>query len=118
MKEFSITFAPERPITGNKLQHAIDDYHHFPPGTTKKVKSKHLEEPADNMRDVDNNSTQFHVGTIVLKVFGKVEHRGKVTGYDQGNKLYHILYDDDDSKKYYHNEVRDQRKRSISKRHQ
>ena len=118
MKEFSITFAPERPITGKKLCHAIDDYHHFSPGTTKKVKSKHLEEPADDMSDVDNNSTHFHVGTPVFKVFGKVEHQGQVTEYDPVNKLYHIVYDDDDSKDYYHNEVRDQQKRSLSKRRQ
>ena len=79
MKEFSITFAPERPITGKKLRHAIDDYHHFPPGTTKKIKLKHLEEPADDMRDVDDDSTRFHLGTVVFKVFGRVEHKGEVT---------------------------------------
>ena len=79
---------------------------------------KHLEEPADDMSDVDNNSTRFHVGTIVFKVFGKVEHRGQVTGYDLVNKLYHIVYDDDDSEEYYYNEVRDQRKRSLSKQRQ
>ena len=90
----------------------------FSPSTTKKIKSKHLEEPADDMSDVDNNSTRFHVGTTVFKVFGKVELRGQVTGYDPVNKLYHIVYDDDDSKEYYHNEVRDQRKRSLSKRRQ
>ena len=72
MKEFSITFAPERPITGKKLWHAIDDYHHLSPGTTKKVKSKHLEEPADDMRDVDDNSTRFHVGTIFLQCLAKL----------------------------------------------
>ena len=44
VKKFSITFALERPITGKKLRHAIDDYHHFTPGTTKKVKSTHIEE--------------------------------------------------------------------------
>ena len=36
VQEFSITFAPERPITGKKLRRAIDDYHHFSPGTTKR----------------------------------------------------------------------------------
>ena len=109
---------PERPITGKKLWHAIDNYHQFSPGTTKKVKSKHLEEPANDMHDVDDNSTRFHVGTIVFKVFGKVEHRGKVTGFDPVNKLYHIVYNDDDSEEYYHNEVRDQQQRSLSKRRQ
>ena len=118
VKEFSITFAPERPITGKKLCHAIDDYHHFSPGTTKKVKSKHLEEPDDDMSDVDNNFTRFHLGTVVFKVFGKVEHKGKVTGYNPVTKLYQIVYDDNDIEQYYHNEVRDQQKRSLSKRRQ
>ena len=117
-KEFSIMFALERPITGKKLCHAIDDYHHFTPGTMKKVKSKHVEEPADDMADVDDTSTRFHVGTVVFKVFGKVEDRGKVVGYDPVTKLYQIVYDDDDTEQYYHNEVRDQQKRSLTKRRQ
>ena len=49
VKECSIMFTLERPITGKKLCHTIDDYHHFTPGTTKKVKSKHIEEPAGNI---------------------------------------------------------------------
>ena len=87
MKEFYITFAPERPITGRKLRHAIDDYHHFSPGTTKKIKPKHVEKPTEDMDTVDDNSTRFHVGTPVFKVSRKVEHQGKVTGYDLVNKL-------------------------------
>ena len=80
---------------------------------------KHLEEPADDMSDVDDNSTRFHVGTTVFKVFGNVEHQGQVTGYDPANKLcHHIFYDDDDSEEYYHNEVKNQRKISLSKRRQ
>ena len=59
VKEFSIMFAPERPITGKKLQHAIDDYHHFTPGATKKVKLKHIEESTNDMADVDDNSTRL-----------------------------------------------------------
>ena len=94
-----LLFAPERPIAGKKLCHTINDYHHFNPGTTKKVKSKQIEEPADDMADVDNTSTRFHVGTIVFKVFGKVEHRGKVVGYDPITKLYQIVYDNDDAEK-------------------
>ena len=118
MKEFFITFAPERPITGEKLWYAIDDYHYFTPGTTKKVKSKHIEEPTDDIADVDDNSTRFHVGTVVFKVFRKVEHRGKVVGYDPVTKLYQIVYDNDDTEQYYHNKVRDQQKRSLPKRRQ
>ena len=111
-------FAPERSITDKKLRHAIDDYHHSTPGTTKKVKSKHIKEPADDMADVDGTSTCFHVGTVVLKVFGKVEHQGKVVGYDPVTKLYQIVYEDDDTEQYYHNEVRDQQKRSLTKKRQ
>ena len=118
VKEFYITFAPEQPITGKKIRHAIDNCHHFSQGTTKKIKSKHIEEPADDMDAVDNNSTRFHVGTVVLEVFGKVEHRGRVTGYNPVTKLYQIVYDDDDTEQYYHNEVRDQRKRTLTKRRQ
>ena len=59
-----------------------------------------------------------YVGTLVFKVFGKIEHWGKVTGYDPVNKLYHIIYDNDDTKEYCHNKVRDQRKRTLSKRRQ
>ena len=70
------------------------------------------------MNAVDDNSSQFHVGTPVFKVFGKVEHRGEVTGYNPVTKLYNITYDDDDREEYYHNEVRDQRKRTLTKRRQ
>ena len=59
------------------------------------------------MTAVDDDSARFYVGTVVFKVFGKVEHQGKVVGYDPVTKLYHIVYDDDDTEKYHHNEVRD-----------
>ena len=59
------------------------------------------------MDAVDDSSTRFYVGKPVFKVFSKVEHRGKVTGYDPVNKLYHIVYDDDGTKEYYHNDVKD-----------
>ena len=113
--EFSITFAPERPISGKKLKLAIDDYHHFTPGTTKKIKSNHIDEPSDDLLAVDDGTARFHVGTIVYKVFGKIEFKGSVVGYDPVNKLYHIVYDDDDTEEYYHNEVRDQQARSLKK---
>ena len=45
---------------------------------------------------------------MIFKVFGKVEHTGKVTGYNPVTKLYQIVYDDDDTEQYYNNEVRDQ----------
>lgn len=98
VKESSITFAPEHPITGKKIRHAIDNYHHFSPGTTKKIKSNYVEEPADDIADVDDDFIRFHIGTVAFKVLGKVEHRGKVTRYNPLTKLYQIVYDDDDTK--------------------
>ena len=118
MEEFSITFALERPITGKKLRHDTNDYQDFSPGTTKKIKSKHLEEPSEDILPVDDGSTRFHVGTPVSKVFKKVEHQGSVKEYDLVNKLYHIVYNDDDTEEYYHNEVQDQWKQTLSKRKQ
>ena len=70
------------------------------------------------MAAVGDNSTRFHVGTVVFKVFRKFEHQGKVVGYDPVTKLYQIVYDDDDTEQYYHNEVRDQQKISLTKRRQ
>ena len=57
---------------------------------------------------MDDGSTRFIVGTPIFKVFGKVEHRGSVEGDNPVNKLYHIIYDDDDTEEYYHNKVQDQ----------
>ena len=65
------------------------------------------------MNTVDDISTQSHVGTPVFKGFGKVKHQGKVTGYNPVTKLYHIVYDNDDTEEYYHNKVRDQHKRTL-----
>ena len=111
MEEFMyITFARERPITGKKLCHAVNDYHYFSPETTRKIKSKHLKEPSKNILVVDDGPTRFHVGTLVFKVFGSVEHQGSIKGYDPVNKQSHIVYDDDNTEEYYYNEVRDQRK--------
>ena len=84
--------------------------------TTKKIKSKHLEEPNKNLIAVNDGTNRYHVGTIVFKVFGKVEHRGTVSGYDPMNKLYHAIWDDADTEEYYNNEVRNQQKRFLSKK--
>ena len=67
------------------------------------------------MDAVDDNSTRFQVGIVVFKVFKKVEHTGKVTGYNPVAKSYQIVYDDEDTEQYYHNEVGDQQKKSLSK---
>ena len=91
---------------------------HFYPGTTKKIKSKHLKESSKDILAINDGFTRYHVCTIVFKVFEKVEHQGTVSGYDPLNKLYQIIYDDNDTKIYYHNEVQDQQKRSLSKKKQ
>ena len=41
-----------------------------------------------------------------MKVFNDVEYKWTVTGYDHKRKIYHILYEDGDTKDFYHNEVR------------
>ena len=41
-----------------------------------------------------------------------------MVGYDPINKLYHIVYDNDNTEEYYHNKVRDHQKKSLSKRRQ
>ena len=76
----------------------------FCPGTTKKIKLKHLEEPSKDILAIYNDSTRYYVDTIGFKVFGKVEHRGTILGYDPVNKLYHIIYDDD-AEEFNDNEV-------------
>jgi hypothetical protein len=110
VKEFSITFAPERKISGKKLKQAMDNYHHFSPSTTKKIKSNCTGESPDNLDIVDDGSTCYHVGTTVYKTFSDEEFKGKVIGYDSATKPYHILYKDEDTEDYYHNKVRDQQK--------
>ena len=55
---------------------------------------------------------------LSLKYLEKVEHQGKVVGYDPVIKLYQIIYDNDYTVQYYHNEVRDQKKRFLTKRRQ
>jgi hypothetical protein len=116
--EFSITFAPEKKLLGKELKKAMDDFHHFTPGTTKRIKSRPSSVPPDDINTVDDGSTRYHVVTTVYRTFSDEEFKGKVTGYDSASQLYHILYEDEDTEVFYHNEVRDQQKPSlhISKR--
>jgi hypothetical protein len=59
VKEFSITFAPEKKISGRKLKQAMDSYHHFSTGNTKKIKSNYIGESPDNLDTVDDGSTRY-----------------------------------------------------------
>ena len=52
---FSVSFASEKKLLGNKLKKAINEYNGYTPGTTKTIKSKHEELPY--MVDVDDDST-------------------------------------------------------------
>ena len=49
---FDINFAPEKKLTGNYLKKAIDDFHAFKSGTTKRIKSK-----PDDFEALDDNSS-------------------------------------------------------------
>lgn len=53
-------------------------------------------------------------------MFGKVKHHATISGYDPVNKLYYVIYDDNDddhnTNEYYHIEVWDQQKIALSKK--
>ena len=103
---FDITFAREEQLQGKKLKKAIDNYHFLTPGTTKLIKSKvSPPEEEDELEDVDDGSKRFPIGFKVYKMFENIPFKGKVTGYDSNNKLYHIEYEDGDHEEMYHNEV-------------
>lgn len=51
-------------------------------------------------------TTRHFVGTKVWKIFGGLEYRGIIIGYDHKRKEFHILYDDGDMEDFYHNEVK------------
>ena len=87
------------------MKKAIGELYGYAPGTTKTIKSK--PEKLPGMKDIDNSSTRFSLGTYVYKVVNDIEYRGKVQGYDPHKKLYFIVYNDGDKEDYYHNEVRD-----------
>ena len=83
----------------------MDEFYGYAPGTTKIIKSKPKKLP--DMKEVDNGSTRFPLGTYVCKVFNDIEYKGKVQGYDPRKKLYFIVYNNGDKKDYYHNKVRE-----------
>ena len=60
---FQIIFAPERKLQDAKLKKAMDDFYGYAPGTTKMIKSKPDKLP--DMKDVDDGSTQYPLGTYV-----------------------------------------------------
>ena len=63
---FQLTFAPERKLKDVKLKKTMDKFYGNAPGTTKAIKSK--AEKLPDMKDVDDGSTIFPLGTYVYKV--------------------------------------------------
>ena len=99
---FDITFAPEEKLTGNKLRKAMDDFHGFKAGTTKRIKSK-----PDSFEELDDKSSRLPFKTKVYKVFDGVEYKGEVRDYNEKEKTYKIVYEDDDEEDLYHNEIKE-----------
>ena len=74
-------------MQGKKLKRAIDDFHYFVPGTTKRINEKII---PDEMKEVDDDSERHKIGTNVWKIFGPTEHQGKIVGYDSIKKYYQL----------------------------
>lgn len=54
----------------------------------------------------------------IFKEFDKIEHKGKVIGYNSQHRLYEVEYKDEDKEESYHNEIhvhKDQMKISPTK---
>ena len=107
--------ALEGKLTGKKLKNAIEDYNYFTPGMNKDIKVKVETEDPD---EFDDGTTRHSIGTKVWKVFGGLEYKGTITGYDHKRKWYHVLYDDGDTEDFYHNEVKDHLKPTRSEKFQ
>ena len=82
---FEITFAAEDKLKGKQLKRVIGDYHFLLPGTMKQIKAK-VSEDAPTVNDVttklDNRTERFKLGMPIFKEFDKVEHKGKIIGYN------------------------------------
>ena len=83
---FDITLAKDSHLTGNKLKKAIDDYHYLTPGTTKRVKSKPLEDTQPEQDgfsyEQDDRIDRHKIGTKIYKHFGDKLYAGEVASYD------------------------------------
>lgn len=87
------------------MKNTIDEFYGYAPDTAKTIKSK--PEKLTDMKDVDDESIIFLLDTFVYKVLDHLKYRGKVQRYNPNKKLHFIVYDDGDTKEYYHNEIRD-----------
>ena len=57
------------------------------------------------MLEKDDESQRFRLGTIVAKVFGDRNYKGKVVAFDKKYKYYKIKYEDDDVEEMNETEV-------------
>ena len=83
------------------------------PGTTKSIKQKPEDMNEDEMKDVNDGTDCFPTGTKIYKVFNNIEYAGKVTGYDNKSKLYHIKYEDEDLEDFFHNKVKEHQNHTV-----
>ena len=105
---FEITFAAEDKLKGKQSKCAINNYHFLLPGITKQIKAK-VSDNAPTANNVtpklDDRLEKFKIGMPIFKEFDKVEHKGKIIGYDSRHRFYEVEYEDGDKKEFYHNEI-------------
>lgn len=86
---FLITFAPKKKLLGAKLKKAMDNYYGCIPRTTKNIKSISLLDL--DLKDIDNGTKRYNVGTKIFKVFNDVQYKGTVTGYDHRKCIIYFM---------------------------
>ena len=50
-------------------------------------------------------SNKYNVGTVLYKDFKGIQYRGTMTSYDAKEKLYKVIYEEDDGKELYKGEI-------------
>ena len=55
--------------------------------------------------ELDDILDGFEIGFTIYKEFNKVEHKGKIIGYNSKHRLYEVEYEDGDKEKFYHNKI-------------
>ena len=82
---FKVTFAPEDKLKGKQLKRVIYNYHFLLLGTTKRIISKvtaTAKEDNEVKLKLDDRSGRFEIVMSIYKEFNKVEHKGKIIGYN------------------------------------
>ena len=86
----------------------LDDYHFLLLGTTKRIKLMVTTTAPDENEvtlELDDRSDRFEIGFPIYKEFNKVEHKGKIIGYNSKHQLYEVEYEDGDKEEFYHNKI-------------